>query len=160
MLFEDVSDTATIVGRETVCSILETKGSEVWWVSSEATVFEAIALMDEKRVGALMVVSEGALVGVISERDYTRKVILRGRSSHETLVREIMSSPAIAVRLQDTLAECMRLMTDNRIRHLPVINGRQLVGVISIGDLIKAIISAQAGAVRQLSNYISGKYPG
>ncbi len=160
MLFEEVSDPATMIGRETVCSILETKGSEVWWISSEATVFEAIALMDEKRVGALMVVSGGALVGVISERDYARKVILKGRSSHETLVREIMSSPAITVGRQDTLDECMRLMTNHRIRHLPVIEGRQLAGVISIGDLTKAIISAQAGAVHQLSSYISGKYPG
>ena len=160
MLVEVVSDHSATIGTETVRSILAIKGSEVWSISPEATVFQAIALMDEKRVGALMVVEEGALVGVISERDYARKVILRGRSSHETPVREIMSSPAITVSLEHTLEDCLRLMTDHRIRHLPVVDGWRLGGVISIGDLTKAIISAQAGTVQQLSSYISGTYPG
>ena len=160
MLVEEFSDLGAMIGRETVRSILKAKGSEVWSISPEATIFQAIALMDEKHVGALMVVREGALVRVLSERDYARKVILKGRSSHETLVREIMSSPAISVSPQHTLEDCLRLMTDHRIRHLPVIDERSLSGVISIGDLTKAIISGQAGTVQQLSSYISGTYPG
>lgn len=160
MPVEGISDLGTMIGTETVRSILGRKGSEVWSVSPVASVFQAIALMDEKHVGALMVVEEGALAGVISERDYARKVILRGRSSHETRVREIMSSPAISVNPENTLEDCLRLMTDHRIRHLPVLDGRRLSGVISIGDLTKAIISSQALTVQHLSSYISGRYPG
>jgi len=159
MRLEEIPDVSTMIGRETVRSILDRKGSEVWSISPSATVFQAIALMDEKRVGALMVVSEGELLGVISERDYARKVILKGRLSHETLVEEIMSSPAITVSPQHSLVECLRLMTDHRIRHLPVIEDGALAGVVSIGDLAKAIISAQADTVHQLSNYIAGNYP-
>jgi CBS domain-containing protein len=147
------------MGQETIRSILDRKGSKVWSISPKATVLEAIALMDEKRVGALMVVSEGTLEGVISERDYARKVILKGRLSHETLVEEIMSSPAITVSPEHSLGDCLRLVTHHRIRHLPVIDNGQLAGVVSIGDLAKAIISAQADAVNQLSNYIAGNYP-
>jgi CBS domain-containing protein len=155
-----VGKATTAMSTELVDSILERKGRQVWWVSPSATVFEAIALMDDKHVGALMVASDGELIGVISERDYARKVILRGRSSSDTLVREIMTSPVITVTPKHGIDECLRMMTRHHIRHLPVLEERRLVGVVSIGDLVNAIISAQADTVHQLSNYITGKYPG
>ena len=145
---------------ETVRQILKTKGPQVWWLPPEATVYEAIALMADKRVGAVLVCREGRPLGIVSERDYARKVILMGRSSKQTLVGEIMSSPLITVTPDHSVEECMRIMTVNRVRHLPVMEGEQLAGVISIGDLVNAIISAQAATIHQLSNYISGKYPG
>ena len=144
---------------ETIRNLLRSKGSEVWWLPPDATVYEAIALMAEKRIGAVLICEEGRPVGIVSERDYARKVILMGRSSKETRVREIMSSPLITVTPDHTLDECMRIMTERRVRHLPVLEGDRLVGIVSIGDLVKAIISAQAQTIRQLSDYISGKYP-
>jgi CBS domain-containing protein len=144
---------------ETVRNLLKMKGSEVWWLPPEATVYEAIALMAEKRIGAVLICEEGRPVGIVSERDYARKVILMGRSSRETRVREIMSSPLITVSPDQTVDECMRIMTERRVRHLPVVEGERVVGMISIGDLVKAIISAQAQTIRHLSDYISGKYP-
>jgi signal-transduction protein with cAMP-binding, CBS, and nucleotidyltransferase domain len=144
---------------ETVESILKAKGSLVWGIRPEATVFEAIALMAEKRIGALMVVSEGRLAGIVSERDYARKVILKGHSSKEMRVDEIMTSPAITVTPESTVADCMHLITNHRIRHLPVCDGDRLVGVVSIGDVVNAIISAQADTIRQLNSYIAGEYP-
>ena len=144
---------------ETVRGILKSKGSQVWSLDAEATVYEAIALMAEKGIGALLVVSEGKLVGILSERDYARKVILKGKSSRTTPVREIMSSPVITVTPEHTVAECMKIITTHRIRHLPVLEGEQLVGVVSIGDLVNSIISTQAATIHQLSSYISGKYP-
>ncbi len=143
---------------DSISSILKTKGSEVWSVSPSAPVFEAIEKMAEKRVGALAVVSEGKLVGMISERDYARKVILQGRSSKETPVAEIMTSPAITVTPQHTVEECMKLMTEKRIRHLPVMDQGRLAGVISIGDLVKWTITAHEETIAHLENYITGRY--
>jgi CBS domain-containing protein len=144
---------------ETVRSILKAKGNQVWWLGPEATVFDAIALMAEKGVGALVVVSDGNLVGIISERDYARKVILMGHSSKDTLVQDIMTRDVATVTPEQTVAECMRIITDRRIRHLPVIERGELTGMISIGDVVRAIISAQADTIRQLSGYITGVYP-
>jgi CBS domain-containing protein len=146
--------------KDTVASILKTKGSQCWCISPDATVFEAIALMAEKRIGALMVVSEGRLTGIVSERDYARKVILKGHSSKEMRVEEIMTSPAITVTPENTVAQCMHIITDYRIRHLPVVDGTCLVGVVSIGDIVSAVISAQADTIRHLNSYIAGEYPG
>lgn len=139
--------------------ILEHKGNAVWTVSPDNTVFEAIQLMSEKNIGALLVTERGKLVGIISERDYTRKVALKGKSSKELHVREIISDRVVSVTPQHTVEECMRLMTENRVRHLPVLDGEKLMGVVSIGDLVNWIISAQSTTIRQLETYISG-YPG
>jgi CBS domain-containing protein len=144
---------------ETVRSILETKGSLAWSVAPEATVYEAIEMMAGRSVGALVVVSEGNLVGIVSERDYARKVILKGHSSRDTRVEEIMSSPVITVTPDHTVDECLRIATESRIRHLPVLDGGKLAGIVSIGDLVKAVVSAQAETIHQLNKYIAGSYP-
>jgi CBS domain-containing protein len=144
---------------EIIVSILNNKDSRIWSVAPDATVYEAIELMAEKAIGALLVISEGKLVGIISERDYARKVILHGRSSKDTPVREIMTSSLITVTPEHTVDECMRIVTQHRIRHLPVLDGDKLVGVISIGDLVNAIIAAQAHTIDQLHTYITGRYP-
>jgi CBS domain-containing protein len=142
-----------------ISGILEQKGCEIWSVAPTAPVFEAILRMSQARVGALLVLDGGKVAGLISERDYARKVILEGRSSRETLVREIMATPVISVRPEETVDECMQLMTDRRIRHLPVLDGQRVVGVISMGDLVQWIISAHEVMVEQLNNYITGRYP-
>lgn len=144
---------------DTVSSILRSKGTQVWSISPEQSVFEAIEKMAEKQIGALAVVDDGCLAGIISERDYARKVILRGKSSRETKVSEIMTASVISVAPDQTVDDCMSLMAGHRIRHLPVLDANRLVGMISIGDLVKWIISGQEQAIQQLEHYIAGRYP-
>ena len=141
-----------------ISEILAQKGGAVWSVSPEVTVLEAIRMMAEKNVGALLVTKGNDLVGVLSERDYTRKVVLKGRSSKDTPVRDIISGKVVSVSPDHTVEECMRLMTEHRIRHLPVVEGAKILGVISIGDLVNSIISHQTSAIQQLEAYITG-YP-
>jgi CBS domain-containing protein len=138
--------------------ILTHKGSDVWSVTPESTVLEAIQMMADKNVGALLVTKDGRLLGVLSERDYTRKIVLKGRSSKDTPVRDILSGHVVSASPDHTVDECLRLMTEHRIRHLPVMDGTKILGVISIGDLVNCIISAQSSTIQQLETYITG-YP-
>ena len=142
--------------NSTISEILSQKGTTVWSISPNATVFDAIALMAKKNVGALLVTESDKLVGIISERDYTRKVMLKGKTSKATAVKEILSGHVIHVSPAQTVEECMRLMTDHHFRHLPVLDGEKIVGVISIGDLVNWIISAQHSTISQLQTYITG----
>lgn len=141
----------------TVRELLEQKGGVVWTIAPNASVFEAIRTMAEKGVGALVVVEGGRVVGIISERDYARKVILQGKSSRQTSCREIMTDTVFFVTQERTVDECMALMTDKRIRHLPVMKDDHLVGIVSVGDCIKAIISKQQFIIEQLESYIRGR---
>ena len=143
----------------TIHEILHNKGSSVWSISPDTLVYDAIALMADKNIGALLVVEQGKLVGILSERDYTRKIALKGKSSKQTRVKEILSGQVIRVSPAHTVEDCMRLMTDHRIRHLPVLDGDKIMGIISIGDLVNWIISTQTTTINQLQTYISG-YPG
>jgi len=144
----------------TIDAILAQKGTEIFSTLPDATVYEAIELMANKNIGALLVLEEGKLVGLISERDYTRKVMLRGKRSRETLVREIMSSDLTVVSSREPVENCLRMMTDKRVRHLPVLDGETIRGVISIGDLVKWVIATQSAAIAHLEMYISGGYTG
>ena len=144
---------------DTVSTILESKGHDVVSIDAAATVFDAIAEMARREVGALVVLEGRMLTGIVSERDYARKVILQGRSSKDTLVREIMTPSPITVTLSETVEECLRIVTQKRIRHLPVVDDGVLQGMISIGDLVKAIISAQSYTIDQLHEYIATVYP-
>ncbi len=144
---------------ETVRSMLRHKGSDIFWLSPEATVYEAVAMMAEKSVGALLVIAGGKLAGIVSERDYARKVILKGKHSHDMQVKEIMTSPVFTIAPDRSVEDCMRIITAHRIRHLPVMDGDALVGMISIGDVVRSIISAQAHTIDQLNGYIEGRYP-
>jgi CBS domain-containing protein len=143
-----------------ISAVLAQKGSAVWSIGPVATVFEAIQLMAEKNIGALLVMDNDQLLGVISERDYTRKVALKGKSSKQVQVQEIMSRTLHTITTQHTVEDCMRIMTENRVRHLPVLEGGKVTGVVSIGNLVNWIISAQSAAIGHLEDYISGKYPG
>jgi CBS domain-containing protein len=140
----------------TVRQLLNRKGPEIWSTHPEETVFEALKLMAQKGIGALLVMDGMRLVGIFSERDYARKVILKGKSSHETPVHEIMTAKVVFVHPEQSMTECMALMTDKRIRHLPVMEDDQVVGVISIGDVVKEIIVEQGFLIEQLENYITG----
>ena len=142
---------------KTVTQLLRTKGQQVLSVSPDMPVFEALGVMADKNVGALLVVEGERLVGVFSERDYARKVILKGKSSKDTPVQEIMSSHVLYVRPEQTIEDCMALMTDKRVRHLPVMEEGRVVGVISIGDVVKAKIEEQEFVIEQLQNYITGR---
>ncbi len=144
----------------TIDAILNQKSREIFAIPPDATVFEAIEMMDNKNVGALLVMDGKKLVGMFSERDYTRKIVLRGKRSRETKVAEIMSTNLTVTHPREPVEKCLRLMTDKRIRHLPVLDGDKVVGVISIGDLVKWVISCQSAAIAHLENYISGGYSG
>jgi len=137
-----------------VRQLLDRKGRAIFSVEPEAPVLEAIRAMAAHHVGALLVMQAGKLAGIVSERDYARKVILMGRSSADTPVRDIMSSPVLAVSPDDTVQKCMQLMTDRRVRHLPVVDGDAVVGMVSIGDLVKAVIAEQQQQIEQLESYI------
>jgi len=143
----------------TIGSILNRKGTMVWSVAPTNTVFEAISMMAEKNVGALPVLEGDRLVGMISERDYARKVILLGRGSRETSVAEIMSVNLKTVGLSESVQECMQIMTENRVRHVPVLEEDKLAGLISIGDCVNWIISAQTAAIDDLERFVTGAYP-
>ena len=148
-----------MIPQGTIHDILQLKGTTVWTIRPDATVFEAIQLMADKNIGAVLVTDKEKLIGIISERDYTRKVALKGKSSKELKVREILTEKMVHISPQHTIEECLRLMTDRRVRHLPVLDGDKIAGVISIGDLVNWVISAQNTTIRQLETYISG-YPG
>ena len=139
---------------KTVRQVLQSKGSTIFSIAPDASVLEALKLMAEKEVGALVVIEGGKLAGIISERDYARKVILHGKFSHDILVRDIMTEKVVTVHPSQTVDECMTLVTNKRVRHLPVMDGEKLVGVVSIGDLVKEVITEQEQTIKQLEFYI------
>jgi CBS domain-containing protein len=138
----------------TVKDMLKTKGHEIWSVSPYATVFEALEMMADKDIGALLVIEDGKLVGIFSERDYARKVILKGRASKDTAVSELMTQTVFCVNPENTLEDCMALMTSKQIRHLPVVSNERLAGMITLGDVVKRIISDQEFTIHQLESYV------
>jgi CBS domain-containing protein len=140
----------------TVAQLLEVKGTQIFCVSPKDSVLHAIEIMATRHVGALLVMEQGALLGIISERDYARKVILKNRSSRDTPVGDIMTAPAVTVTAEDTVHHCMQIMTEGRFRHLPVVLADRVVGMLSIGDLVKAVIADQSRQIEQLERYIAG----
>ena len=141
---------------KTVGDILQTKGSEVWTIPPETIVFDALKIMADKNVGALVVLDGAEVAGILSERDYARKVILHGRSSRELETREIMSTTVYFVSPKENIEDCMSLFTNKRVRHLPVLQDGELIGIISIGDVVKAVIAEQEYTIKHLENYITG----
>lgn len=139
-------------------NILHQKGRHTWSIPPGTTVFAAIQLLADKNIGALLVMDGDRLIGMFSERDYTRKIILKGRSSRATQVGEVVSTPVLTVSPEHTVEECMRLVTEHRVRHLPVVEGGKVVGIVSIGDLVNWTISAQTAAIQQMQSYIAGGY--
>ena len=137
--------------------LLQAKGHAVWSISADASVYEAIQMMADRGVGALPVLTARQVVGIVSERDYARKVILQGKSSKDTPVRDIMTGTVYVVHPDQSIEQCMILMTDNRVRHLPVLDGDHLAGIVSIGDLVKAVIAEQQVRIEQLESYITGR---
>jgi CBS domain-containing protein len=146
--------------NEKIDKVLEFKGRALFSVAPNVSVFDAVQEMADRDVGALAVLAEGRLVGIFSERDYARKIILLGKASKETPVEEVMSSPAAIVATDNTIEECLRMMTTYRLRHLVVVEGDRPVGMVSIGDLVNRIISAQVDMIDHLNSYITGSYPG
>ena len=144
---------------KTIRELLQAKGHASWSIGPDATVYEALEVMAEKNVGAVLVMESSRLVGIFSERDYARKVVLHGKASKTTLVREVMTERVMYVGPEQTAEECMALMTDKRVRHLPVMEGGEVIGIISIGDVVKSIISEQEFLIEQLERYITGTYP-
>ena len=142
--------------QKTVGNILAFKGQDIWSVPGDMSVFDALSMLADKNIGALVVVTDGDLVGIVSERDYARKVVLQDKSSRETVVADIMTPDPVTVTPVDTVGACMALMTDNRFRHLPVVEDGKLLGVISIGDVVRAVIEEQEFLIEQLESYIQG----
>ena len=138
--------------------LLKTKGSDTWSIAPQATVYEALQKMSDKDVGAVLVIDEGTLVGIFTERDYARKLILRGKLSRNTAVSEMMTQDVLYVDPQNSIEDCMVLMTNKRVRHLPVMDDGKLVGIVTIGDAVKQIISEQESTIEQLEKYIAGGY--
>jgi CBS domain-containing protein len=137
--------------------LLKSKDNNIWSVSPRETVFNALQVLADKDVGALLVIEDGKLVGIFSERDYARKIVLKGKASFDTPVWEIMSQDLTTITSETSLEECMRLMTDKHVRHLPALSGIKVVGILSIGDIVKAIINEQAGMIDRLERYITGE---
>ena len=142
----------------TIAQLLNNKGNQVWSVKPKATIFEALEIMSEKEIGALLVMEDGKLTGIFSERDYARKVILKGKSSKETQVGELMTKKVFYIDSQKTINDCMAMMTAKRIRHVPVIEDNQVMGIVTIGDVVNQIISEQEVTINHLENYITGSH--
>jgi CBS domain-containing protein len=140
----------------TVRSVLQTKDNNIWFIAPDALVFDALKIMADKNIGALLVMQKEKVVGIFSERDYARKIALKGESSHTTVIKDVMTSGVLSVNPEQSIDECMALMTNKHVRHLPVLENGHLIGLVSIGDVVKAIISEHEYTIKQLENYITG----